>query len=175
MVAARRITALLGLLVLGLALVSSSRAGPSSMERLTTLEPQIVREINRVRDEQGLRPLKVSTALRATALGHTQAMLRGGFFDHTWPDGTTVSDRIQPSYPMRPNRVWTVGEVLFATSGTLTPREAVTRWLASPSHREILLSPTWRDVGIGVVRSPLARGDFGNLPATAATADFGAR
>ena len=102
-------------------------------------------------------------------------MLQAGFFDHTSPDGTTAADRIGRSYPMRPNRRWAVGETLFSTTGELTAREAVARWLESPGHRDIILSPQWREVGIGAARSPLAGGAFGNQPTAVATADFGAR
>ena len=169
----RRLSLLVGLAAIALVAIPASGAGSSTSQRLASVEPQIVREINRVRVDQGLRPLTVSPALRASAVGHTSAMLDGGFFDHTSLDGTSAGDRIGRLYPMRPNRRWSVGETLFATSGELTPRETVTRWLTSPAHRQILLAPQWRDIGIGVARSPLAGGAFGNLPASVATADFG--
>ena len=124
-------------------------------------------------EAEGLRALTVSPALRNAALGHTASMLENGFFDHSSLDGTSASDRIERSYPMRPSKPWAVGETLFSTSGKLTARETVARWLASPAHNEILLSPQWREIGIGVARSPLAGGDFGGLPTAAATADFG--
>ncbi len=171
----RRLSVLLALLALAVTAVPVSGAGQSNAQRLAAVESQIVREINRVRAAEGLRPLKVSPALRSVAFVHSRTMLQRGFFDHTSPDGTSATDRILRSYPGRPNRAWAVGEVLFSTSGALTAREAVARWLASPGHRGILLSTQWREVGIGVARSPLAGGAFNNLPAVVATADFGAR
>jgi uncharacterized protein YkwD len=171
----RRLSILLALLALALAAVPASGAGQANAQRFAVVETQIMREINRVRVGAGLRPLKVSVALRTAAFGHSRAMLQSGFFDHTWPDGTSVADRIGRTYPMRPNRAWAVGETLFATSGELTAREAVTGWLESPGHRTILLSAQYREVGIGVARSPLAGGAFGNRPTAVATADFGAR
>jgi uncharacterized protein YkwD len=74
-----------------------------------------------------------------------------------------------------PNRAWSVGETIFATSGTMTAAETVDAWLASPPHRAILLSAQWREVGIGVAKAAQAGGSFGGLPASVATADFGAR
>jgi uncharacterized protein YkwD len=171
----RRLSVLLALLALAVTAVPVVGAGQSNAQRLTGVESQIVREINRVRAAAGLRPLTVSPTLRTVAFGHSRTMLQGGFFDHTSPDGTSATERIGRTYRERPNRTWAVGEVLYSTSGGMTAREAVTRWLASPGHRGILLSAQWREVGIGVARSPLAGGAFHNLPAVVATADFGAR
>ena len=171
----RRLLFMLALLALALVAVPASGAGEANAQRLTAVESQLVREINRVRAAEGLRPLKVSPGLRSAAFGHSRTMLEAGVFDHSSPDGTSAPERIGRSYPARPSRPWAVGEVLFSTSGELTAREAVARWLASPGHRGILLSPQWREVGIGVARSPLAGGAFHNLPASVATADFGAR
>ena len=46
---------------------------------------------------------------------------------------------------------WSVGEALMATQSRVVDAETiVAAWLESP-HRAILLSPTWRDAGIGVL------------------------
>ena len=51
----------------------------------------------------------------------------------------------------------------------------VTAWLDSPSHRGIILSPTWHDTGIGVLYAPSAPATFGGADAIVVTADFGLR
>jgi uncharacterized protein YkwD len=171
----RRLGIVVALLTVTLAAVPVSGARSLATTRLAGVEAQIVREINQVRAAQGLRPLRISAALQVAAVGHTRAMLREGFFAHDSLDGTSSPDRIARSYPMRPNRFWSVGETLFSTSGDLTPRGVVSAWLTSPSHRHILLAPQWREIGVGVLRDPSAGGDFGDRPATVATADFGTR
>lgn len=56
-------------------------------------------------------------------------------------------------------------------SGYATPAELVAAWMASAEHCRNILTPTFRDVGIGEVAAPVA-GATG--PATW-TADFGLR
>ena len=51
----------------------------------------------------------------------------------------------------------------------------VAAWLDSPTHRTIVLSPTWRDAGIGVLLRPEAPPTFGGTEAIVVTADFGLR
>lgn len=171
----RRLTLLVAVLAATVAAVSSAVAASTQTERRAGLELAVVREVNQIRAAHGLRALVVSSGLHASALTHSRAMLDGGFFDHTSPDGTPFYERIRKAYPQRPNERWRVGENLFATSGALTARETVAAWLASPAHRDILLSAAWREIGVAVVRSPLAEGDFGGLPTWLATADFGSR
>jgi uncharacterized protein YkwD len=56
----------------------------------------------------------------------------------------------------------------------LSAREVLNLWLASPTHRATLLSPAWRDVGLGAVRA-VAGGVYGGRVVTILTADFGVR
>ena len=48
-------------------------------------------------------------------------------------------------------------------------------WLDSPSHREIILSPTWRDAGIGALYAPTAPQEYRGAETIVVTADFGVR
>jgi uncharacterized protein YkwD len=47
--------------------------------------------------------------------------------------------------------------------------------LASPTHRENLLAPAWREIGLGAVHAIGAGGVYNGLDATILTADFGVR
>ena len=53
--------------------------------------------------------------------------------------------------------------------------EAIQAWLDSPPHRENMLDPTWREVGIGSLHAASAGGTFGGGPTWVITMDFGAR
>jgi len=103
-------------------------------------------------------------------------MLDDGFFGHDSADGTAFSERIKRYYTSRGWRSWTVGEALLASQTRDTAAATIVEaWLGSPPHREIVLSPAWRDVGIGALYAPVAPRAFGNGEAVAVTADFGAR
>lgn len=157
--------------------VSAARAQEDTKTmRLTSLEGAVVREINRVRAARDLEPLRPAPSLRTAARSHTKAMLDFGFFGHESADGTAFSERIKRYYTSRGWRSWSVGEVLLASPVRRTEASAiVSAWLDSPPHREIILAPSWQDVGIGVLYAPLAPRAFGNAEAVAVTADFGLR
>ncbi|HET9508626.1 MAG TPA: CAP domain-containing protein [Gaiellaceae bacterium] len=155
----------------------ASSGSSAHVERRAALEANVVHEINRVRVAHALRPLRVSPSLRTAARGHTHAMIAHGFFGHDSLDGTAFSVRIKRHYTSRGWATWSVGEALLSTSGMriVRPTVVVDAWLRSPSHREIVLSPAWRDVGIGVLYAPTAPGAFEGAEAVVVTADFGLR
>jgi uncharacterized protein YkwD len=161
-------------------LVASPLAAPSGaptkLERRAALEAAVVREMNQVRVARGLRPLRAVPSLRSAARSHSQAMLSQGFFSHESADGTAFSERIRRYYSNAGYARWSVGEALMASHSRATEAEAVvTAWLASPPHRAIILSPTWRDAGIGVMYAESAPATFGGAEAIVVTADFGLR
>jgi uncharacterized protein YkwD len=160
-------------------LIAAPVATPGSaanVERRMALEASVIREMNKVRAAEGLRPLHASPSLRTAARGHSRAMLEHGFFAHESRDGTAFSERIRRHYTNRGWMKWAVGEALLAGSGhTLEARAIVASRLDSPSHREILLSPTWRDAGIGALYAPAAPNEYGGAETIVVTADFGLR
>ena len=161
------------------ALVASPNGATGSaalVERRDALEGRIVRELNRARVAEGLRPLRTEPGLRTAARGHSRAMLRHGFFGHDSRDGTTFSIRIRRHYSTRGWNSWSVGETLLASNGGEIDANAVVEsWLASPPHRRVVLSATWRDAGIGVLFASPAPTVFGGTEAVVVTADFGLR
>lgn len=170
------------LLVLAAALAAAASpvwAAPSpelaGVERRVALEREVLHEVNRVRAARSLHPLRAAAGLHAAATAHSRSMLRVGFFDHTSPDGTTFDTRLRRHYSDRGWQVWSVGETLLATSEQLDARLIVAEWIKSRSHREIILSSTWRDVGIGAHYAASAPREFRGVPTTVVTADFGVR
>ena len=162
-----------------LTLALAAPASPSSVtkiERRATLEASVVREMNRVRATHGLEPLTVSPSLRTAARDHSRSMLQSGFFSHDSADGTAFSDRIRRHYTNRGWRFWSVGEALLASqTQTIDAKQVVEDWLESPPHREIILSTTWKDAGIGALYAPTAPNDYGGAATVVVTADFGIR
>jgi uncharacterized protein YkwD len=165
--------------VLATVLVTAPTAAPAQsakVERRTSLEVAVVKVLNRVRADAGLKPLRSSPSLRSAARSHSTAMLQIGFFSHESADGTAFSERIRRHYTNRGWRTWSVGEALLASGGTTVEPEAIVEaWLGSPPHRAIILSPTWRDAGIGALYTADAPNEFGGSATVAVTADFGVR
>jgi uncharacterized protein YkwD len=141
--------------------------------RLHALEPQVFAAINDLRRNQGLAPLRLSRALTIAAGEHSLSMAKHGYFEHSSLDGAPFWKRVAARYAW-PGTRWSVGENLVWASPRLSARSAVERWLASPSHRATLLSPAWRDVGLGAVHA-VAGGVYGGRVVTILTADFGVR
>jgi len=104
--------------------------------------------INTVRVAHGLRRVYPSTQLRGAAKSHSLDMLRRNYFAHTSPTGSTLYDRIVGSGFVN-GYTWLGGETLAWGTGTLAgARATVHAWMLSPEHRAILLSSTYRWVGI---------------------------
>jgi uncharacterized protein YkwD len=149
------------------ALVAFATFGAGSVQaaqplhRLSRAQSSLLAAINSARATAGVAPLRVSATLTSAAAWQSQALARAGYLDHTSPDGSTLIDRL--------TRVrWrglAAGEDLAVAAA---PADAVSMWLQSPGHRENLLRPSFRTVGLG-----LARGVWNGRSALYVTADFG--
>ena len=86
--------------------------------------------------------------LRAAALRHSHDMMARDYFAHTSPTGSTLSHRITRS-GFVDGYAWRAGETLAWGWGTRSGATATVRaWMHSSEHREILLSATFRRIGI---------------------------
>jgi uncharacterized protein YkwD len=142
---------------------------------LSALEQQVVSAVNQQRVRRGLVALRVNRRLSIAARGHSLSMAEHGYFAHESFGGAAFWVRIKAAYPALPGRSWAAGENLAWASPELTATETVDMWLHSPEHRQNLLAPRWREIGIGGVRAPGAPGVYEGLDATIVTADFGVR
>jgi uncharacterized protein YkwD len=156
-------------------------AGARSNDRVQTasamrvLESQVLVDVNRVRAEHGLRPLRLSSKLAAAAAQHSREMGRRGYFSHESANGQAFWRRIESFYPSSGYRSWSVGENLLWSSPDVDAPGAVKMWMHSPEHRANLLSPDWREVGLSAIHVDSAPGTYHGLGVTIVTADFGAR
>jgi uncharacterized protein YkwD len=120
--------------------------------------------INAERSQRGLHRLHHDRALGRVARGHAADMVRRSYFSHVTPGGAGFGDRVRAAGYGRGHR-WRAGEAIgWGTGARSTPAVLVREWLASPEHREILLDPQFRDLGVGVVpgapRPGLAGGTY---------------
>jgi uncharacterized protein YkwD len=116
----------------------------------TTVKPRtlLVRDVNAVRAQHGLRAVSPSLLLRLAAKRHSDDMIVRDYFSHTTPGGRTLFDRIVRSGFVS-GYSWEAGETLAWGTGSLAnPGQIVKAWLASPEHRAILLSSTWTRIGV---------------------------
>jgi uncharacterized protein YkwD len=108
--------------------------------------------INRARVAHGLPAWAINPSLRRAAGRHAADMVRRHYFAHVRAGGLDVLSRLRAAG-------WSgtaYGEALAWGCGTRArPRATVRSWLASPMHRAILLSPLYREAGVGVAdRAP---------------------
>jgi uncharacterized protein YkwD len=157
---------------------SPSEARPASATTAryaAALQQSIVAEINVVRRSFGRSRLTLSTQLVRAGQQHARELALHGFFSHDWSDGSPFTSWIQRFYPPGQARIWRAGENLVWSTPELSAEQAVELWLASPSHRRILLDKQWRHVGIGVVQGDNAGGVYGGENVVIVAGEFGLR
>jgi uncharacterized protein YkwD len=144
-------------------LTGTAAAKPS----LDGKERAIVRAINRQRSKHGLSKLRTSRRLARAADYHSWEMLDANYFAHESRDGGPFDQRVRRFADHR-----AVGETLamLGGCGRRSPGKVVRMWMNSPGHRAILLSGSFRRVGVGK-----RKGDLGGSRACLVTADFGSR
>jgi uncharacterized protein YkwD len=149
---------LLALLAITLVLaVPALAAGPG----LDRGEASVARALNRARARYGLPRLRVDRRLAAAADLHSHQMLSGGYFAHG-----AFAARVHRFVRSRAVAE-TLALVSRATCRHGRVRTVVGMWLHSAPHRAIVLSGTYRRVGIGA-----RRGRMGGAAACLVTADF---
>jgi uncharacterized protein YkwD len=131
--------------------------------------------MNAERTARALGRLQAEPLLGRVASSYARQMVRGQFFHHTSPGGSTMLARIRSTSYLRDVTSWSVGENLAWGSGSLaTPRAMVRAWMQSAEHRANLLDRHFADVGIGVAAGAPVALDPGELGGTYVT-DFGRR
>jgi uncharacterized protein YkwD len=147
----------------------------SAVQRSSSLEQLVLREINAVRAARHLPTLSVSPALSQSAVAHSRAMATYGFFAHESRNGTSFSQRIKRFYLPRTG-TWTVGENLAMFAGSPPTASAIVdAWMASPGHRANLLRVLFHEAGLAIMFNPAAGGVFGGEATWVVTLDLGSR
>jgi uncharacterized protein YkwD len=139
------------------------------------LETQVLASVNHVRASHGLVPLRLSARLTAAADQHSQEMARLGYFAHESASGAAFWKRVERYYGPRGYNMWSVGENLLWSSPDVDAAGALSMWMHSPEHRENLLNPQWREIGLSALHTSAAPGTYRGLDVTIVTADFGVR
>ncbi|HSP71506.1 MAG TPA: CAP domain-containing protein, partial [Gaiellaceae bacterium] len=141
----------------------------------TPLAASVLEQVNEVRRQHGLVPLKPSAKLRAAAAQHSRQMGEDGYFAHDSADGSSFWKRVERFYPSKAFGYWSVGENLLWASPDVDGPGALDLWMHSPEHRANLLAARWREIGLSAVKVHAAPGVYHGLDVTIVTADFGVR
>ena len=104
----------------------------------------VLDRVNQERTARGLVAVTADANAASAAYQHAFDMDDRNFFSHTNPDGEDPGDRLDRNLVF-----WTTfGENI--AQGQLTPQEVMTDWMNSPGHRENILDPSFRRLGVGV-------------------------
>jgi uncharacterized protein YkwD len=118
----------------------------------------LIEKVNEVRRSSGLPTLTVSDELTGSSRSYARYMLKHDYFGHL------ASIRAGGNFQA-------LGETLEWHAGWKNRvGKTVSLWMRSPSHRTVLMSPTFHFIGAG-----RARGKMGSRRATAWVAQVGAR
>jgi uncharacterized protein YkwD len=113
----------------------------------------IITITNRERMQRNLPRLKVDRACTSAITGHVQDMARGRYLSHQGRDGRGASERYRQYKPVSRG----AGEnIAYNTYGT--GESFMRQWLRSPAHRENILSPVYKGIGVSVDANCSARG-----------------
>lgn len=111
---------------------------------------EVIRLTNVQRAANGLSGVTENSVLDSAALAKGNDMLAKGYWAHFAPDGTSPwSFFLSFGYKYK-----YAGENLARDFSNAN--DAVNAWMNSPSHRENVLNPNYKDIGIGVVEGKLS-------------------
>lgn len=110
--------------------------------------------IDMVRAQHRLQPLRANAMLRAVAHSQVQSMVRWNYFADVRPSGQTPFSLIAASrYRAHAASISTGQDIAWGTGSHATPASIVAAWMASPPHRTIILTGSYRDAGVSVMPS----------------------
>ena len=175
MTATRSTLAALIIVLAAAALAPAAVPAADRSARPAALESGVLDQLNAIRAQHGLGPLRLNTALSAAAAQHSREMGADGYFRHESADGSAFWKRIARYYASRHYGFWSVGENLLWSSPDVGATRAMELWMHSPEHRANILSPRWREIGVAAVHLASAPGSYKGLPVTIVTTDFGVR
>jgi uncharacterized protein YkwD len=121
-------------------------------------EQQVVDLTNQERISRGLAPLTINVQLNNAAEQHSQDMVVQNYFSHQGRDGSSPWDRMQSQGY---NYSQAAENIAF---GQTTAQEVVTDWMNSAGHRQNILDPNLKEIGVGYYNGYWTQ-DFGTLMA----------
>ena len=116
---------------------------PQISQSVLSYESEVIRLVNEVRRENGLKALTANWELSRVARYKSQDMLNKGYFSHTSPTYGTPFQMIKAfGLSFR-----TAGENI--ARGYPTPQAVVNGWMNSSGHRANILNASYTQIGVG--------------------------
>lgn len=118
---------------------------PTVSASVAAFEGEVVRLVNQIRKENGLKALTQDWQLSRVARYKSKDMRDLGYFSHTSPTYGSPFDMMKSfgiSYK-------SAGENI--AKGYSTPEAVVNAWMNSPGHRANILNSTYTHIGVGYV------------------------
>jgi hypothetical protein len=129
--------------------------------------------LNEERTSRGLVALKGNARLVAAAEQHAGDMVDNTYFAHDALDGSDFGLRVENAGYLGRRKSWVLGENLAWGSGSLaTPAAIVAGWMGSAGHRDNILTPEFRDIGISILPGVPVQTE---LPGATYDTEFGQR
>ena len=118
---------------------------PQLDSTVSSFESEVVRLVNEIRVEQGLKPLTANWELSRVARYKSQDMMDNRYFSHISPTYGTPFQMIRAfGLSFR-----TAGENI--AYGQRTPQAVVNAWMNSSGHRANILNSSYTQIGVGYV------------------------
>jgi uncharacterized protein YkwD len=137
-------------------LLTTAIAPPAVPAAEAAPEDAMVREVNRIRLANGLDRLRRSSSLHRSSARYARRLMRRDAFGHQ--AGVSTAGRFE----------WAGENLELHWGWDPQPRSTVRRWMSSPGHRAVILSPRWGWLGVG-----RSLGRFNSGAATIWVAHFG--
>lgn len=112
-------------------------------------QQELIRLTNEKRLEAGLSPLQESPSLKGAAVAKASNMFEENYWAHFSPSGRDPWEFILGSG----YKFTFAGENL--AKNFQNSQDVVAAWIASPTHRDNILNPRYKDIGIAVVEGVL--------------------
>jgi uncharacterized protein YkwD len=121
--------------------------GRSQKDDATAQANAMVSLTNEARSQAGLEPYRVNEILSGAAQAHADEIVSSGVFSHTGADGRNARERVLGAGYGAGREGVRVGENFVARA---TVEEAFQWLMDDPQHRDNILHPVYREIGVGV-------------------------
>ena len=131
---------------------------PTGKERIPSsnedYEKEVLRLVNEIREKRNLPSLEWKESLMYAARYHAKDMIVDRYFEHDLYD--RKGRRLKKVCTTFEKMDFFVGKEMFSRAenigaGSKTPKEIVQDWMDSPGHKENILDPETKYIGVGYV------------------------
>lgn len=111
---------------------------------------KVFNQTNQERLKLGLEPLRFSQTLSKSAQAKAEHMFANNYWAHNAPDGTTPWDFFKDVNYQYLIAGENLAKDFYDTSSMMSA------WMKSPTHRDNIVNPKYKEIGIGVVNGTLS-------------------